>query len=88
VNRPDARHHAIVYTTPNPPSALPGEHIKRESIKIYPGGTETLHLASRINFSKIYTVKHNLKVKNIGVVPNVYMNWVELYVDESTGSRS
>jgi hypothetical protein len=87
VNRPDAGHHAIAYMTARAPNPLPDEQLNRHSIKIIPRGGEQLHAASRINFSKIYTVEHNLKVKSIGVVPDEYLAWVKLYCQESTGLR-
>jgi hypothetical protein len=68
-----------------PPNALPGENLVKYPIKIDPRGNEQLHFASRINFSKVYTVEHNLKVKAIGVVPKEWLAYVKLYWEEAMG---
>lgn len=83
VERSDAREHAIAYTGDYPPLPLPGENMDRHAIKIEPRGGNILNERSRINFSKIYTIEHNLKVKNIGSVPKEYMSWVSYYYRQS-----
>lgn len=79
VRRADATHHAIAYTSKNPPLPVEGENIDRTPIKIEPRGGNVLTSMSRINFSKVYTIEHKLKVKNIGSVPAEYMAWVTYY---------
>lgn len=46
--------------------------MKPQTIRINPDvRTEVLSPMSRINFAKVYTIEHNVKVRNIGVVhPN------------------
>jgi len=64
-----------------------GEQLNKYPIKINPRGGERLHEASRINFSKVYTVEHNLKVKSIGLVDDDYLAYVKLYWEEAMGWR-
>jgi len=52
----------------NPPELLPGEQITKQPLRVTPTGAETLESASRVNFGKVYTVEHNVKVLDIGVV--------------------
>lgn len=63
--------HAIVHTGRLPPLPLPGEAEAEflTSIRVdsdVPG--QSLHPASRVDFGKLYTVEHNMKVKPYGVV--------------------
>jgi hypothetical protein len=63
--------HAIVHTGRVPPLPRPGEAGAEflASIRVdsdVPG--QELHPASRVNFGKVYTVEHNIKVKPYGVV--------------------
>lgn len=82
VGRADAQDHAIVYTSDSPPEPLIDEDIVKRPIKVEPRNNENLTPESRVNFSKLYTVEHNLKVKNIGVVPEEWMSWVIHYYNE------
>ena len=68
VNRPDMKYHAIVYTGSHAPEALPGEELDLPPIRIRAERGEALQPQSRINFSKIYTIEHNVKVKEVGRV--------------------
>jgi len=59
-----AEHHAIIYTSKNP-VYLPGESgIILKPLKVKPDDWEfgILDKASRLNYAKIYTVEHNVKV--------------------------
>lgn len=68
--------HAIVYTTKQPPRPLPGESpapdeapLRSALIRVKPDDrTDKLSPTSRINFGKVYTIEHNTKVRNFGVV--------------------
>ncbi|KAE8447978.1 hypothetical protein EG329_009901 [Mollisiaceae sp. DMI_Dod_QoI] len=59
--------HAIIYTGAKPPAPLPGESSLLESVQVT-GKTprDMLLPESRINYAKIYTVEHNVKVFFIG----------------------
>lgn len=60
--------HAIIYTGDRPPQQLNGEAtLKKAPIKmISKNPRHKLEPASRINYAKIYTVEHNVKVCFIG----------------------
>lgn len=82
VGRVDMQHHSIAHTTPEAPSPLPNERLVKKPIYIDTRRTgEVLNAESRVNFSKLYTIEHNLKVKEIGIVPPGWMTWVSHYYD-------
>lgn len=68
--------HAIVHTGRDPPQPLAGEAPIRgeqpmisKSIRVDPDAMGTkLDLQSRIDFGKVYTIQHSLKVKSFGMV--------------------
>lgn len=70
--RPDVerREHAIVYTGRKEPSPEPGEQRSAlAAIRVEPEtSTQLLDARSRINFGKLFTIEHNLKVKPWGTV--------------------
>ena len=62
--------HGIAYLEGTKPMQLEGEPklgFPPVRIKLHAEG-ETLHSASRINYSKLYTVEHNVKVFILGAV--------------------
>jgi hypothetical protein len=63
-------HHAIVYTTDKAPTELPRESkLPNALIRLTPKShTDVLEPSSRLNYAKVYTVEHNLKVCFIGRV--------------------
>jgi hypothetical protein len=65
INRDD---HAIIYSGETAPRPLPGEpKFLKSPIRIIPKAPgEKVPKESRINYAKIYTVEHNVKVKFIG----------------------
>lgn len=59
--------HAIIYTEDNPPRAIPGERFVKQPVKVQPKTPrDKLEPISRLNYAKIYTVEHNVKVLFIG----------------------
>jgi hypothetical protein len=60
--------HAIIYTGKTAPKPLPGElEFLKSPIQIIPKiPREKLEKESRVNYAKIYTVEHNVKVRFIG----------------------
>jgi uncharacterized protein DUF6590 len=63
------RHHSIIYTQDEPPEPLPGEVLTKKAIHVkakHKGAG--LQPTSRLNYSKIYTVEHNIPVADIGEV--------------------
>jgi hypothetical protein len=66
----DAEDHAIIYTGSEIPRELPGEpKLLKKPIRVKLNSRrEKLRPESRINFAKIYTVEHNVKVSFIGEI--------------------
>lgn len=62
--------HAIIYTGSSAPREIEGEApLKLRSIRVLPNTPrDKLEKESRINYAKIYTVEHNVKVHFIGHV--------------------
>ena len=62
--------HALIYTGATPPPLLLGEEeLEKEPLRIIPTDSSyELDVASRVNFGKVYTVEHNLKVKDVGLI--------------------
>ena len=61
--------HAIVYMDDPVPDPLPGELLSLKPIKLKAKSPRhKLKPQSRINYAKIYTVEHNVKVLFIGEV--------------------
>jgi hypothetical protein len=67
--------HAIIYTGKDEPAAQPGEQPRQgeysmmQGIRVAPRSRQDkLDPLSRINFAKIYTVEHNVKVYDFGDV--------------------
>ncbi|KAK4544655.1 hypothetical protein LTR36_003904 [Oleoguttula mirabilis] len=68
--------HAIVYTGKTAPNQIPAEEPSRGEEGMRPGAiridtfdpADKLDPMSRINFGKVYTIEHYLKVKGLGMV--------------------
>jgi hypothetical protein len=67
--------HAIIYTSDEPPSALSveqpqeGEQGMLQAIRVKPRDeSDPMDPLSRVNFGKVYTVEHNVKVYDYGRV--------------------
>ncbi len=62
--------HAIIYTGDEIPDILAGEEgLTKDALQVIEGSPENLlDPLSRVNFGKVYTVEHNVKVKNVGLV--------------------
>jgi hypothetical protein len=60
--------HAIIYTGKKPPKELDGEHrLTLRPVQVIPKTPrDKLEKESRVNYAKIYTVEHNVKVLFIG----------------------
>jgi len=80
-----AEDHAIVYPTDDPEPDS-DENLSKEPFGIIieePG--ETIDPKSRIDFGKVYTVEHNLKVMNVGRIHSADKNRLLRYFNESMG---
>jgi hypothetical protein len=63
-------HHAIIYTGDKPPTELPGEkRLSNRPIRVV-GDTprDKLFKESRVNYSKVYTIEHDVKVCSVGKI--------------------
>ncbi|PQE23492.1 pfs domain protein [Rutstroemia sp. NJR-2017a BVV2] len=81
-NLPDVQEHTMIYTTEEPPAphsyiAEDGSLVQEQLTKIpirvvreQPDAEGNLDPKSRLNYSKIYTVEHYVRVLNIGMVHN------------------
>lgn len=60
--------HAIIYTGDRPPKPIEGEEAppNRPIQVVSKTHRDKLDKASRVNYAKIYTVEHNVKVQFIG----------------------
>ena len=77
--------HAVIHT--QGPVLLPGEQtLEFQAIRMTPRTPrDKLDDASRINYAKIYTVEHNVKVHFIGVIEEP--SWRILLTDFDTAWR-
>jgi hypothetical protein len=58
--------HAVIYTG-KPPPEIKGENLPNKAIEVLPNtARDKLAPESRVNYSKLYTVEHNVKVHFIG----------------------
>jgi hypothetical protein len=67
----DKRAHSIVYMTDTRPSCLPEEKrdLTKKPVAVEKASDDQkLDIMSRLNFKKIYTIEHNVKVMNVGRV--------------------
>jgi mRNA-degrading endonuclease toxin of MazEF toxin-antitoxin module len=70
----------VIYSTEKPPSILPGEDLDNVAIPVtLEQGEPEFHPTSRVNYSQVYTVQHNVKVKKVGKVSSDDMKWVKRY---------
>jgi len=77
----DASSHAIVYMSNSQPGRLDVEtEMTKESICVDPAtADQKLNPLSRVNFAKIYTVEHNVKVLPVGTVAKKSMHHLRGY---------
>ncbi|KAI1847964.1 hypothetical protein JX266_006077 [Neoarthrinium moseri] len=90
-NKPGVRaeNHGIVYEPPSPPTRLRGEPqhgFDPVRMEIYVEG-ETLVAESRINYSKLVTIEHNINVLFIGRIYGEDFEAVSRAVDECWARR-
>lgn len=64
--------HAVIYMSKDPkasPPAVQGENLGKSPIRVVPKShRDKLDVLSRVNYAKIYTVEHNVKVWFIGEI--------------------
>lgn len=71
----DSAKHAIVYMRGSVPSPKADEpRMTKEPLEVEPARfNERLDEMSRLNFGKVYTVEHNVKVRNVGMISRTSM---------------
>jgi hypothetical protein len=80
-----ASDHAIVHDADKPvPDEAPGERLSKSALRIVlEVEGETLDSMSRIDFGKVYTVQHNIKVMNVGRIHKLDITWLKRNYNES-----
>jgi hypothetical protein len=74
--------HAIIYTNDRPPTLVVGEaNLSKDPIEVIPRTPrDTLEFDSRVNYAKVYTVEHNVKVHFVGqIAPNSRRRFISDY---------
>jgi hypothetical protein len=72
--------HAVIYMVGTSSAAAPDERIVKNPIAVNPAREDQkLHPMSRINFDKIYTIEHNVKVMNVGKVVDDSLHNLSIY---------
>ena len=84
--KPEKEAHAIIYSAHRkngPPAPLPGEEgMKSVAIAVNTATGQDLGDRSRIHCGKPYTIEWNVKVMNVGRVPDNSMAWLRHYWKE------
>ena len=77
----DRNKHTVVYMTGNQPTRLADEHLmNKQPIAVDPASPDQrLHQMSRLDFRRVHTVEHNVKVKDIGQVSQRSMPYLLTY---------
>jgi hypothetical protein len=75
-----AENYAAVYPLGGEPEVGPNENMTKEPfpIKVEEAG-ESIDPTSRIDFGRVYTVEHNIKVLKVGRIPNDFLPRLEEY---------
>jgi hypothetical protein len=77
-NRVQSQHYAVVYAQGSEPLLAPGEMMTKRPISIVvENNLEKLDPMSRLNFGRVYTVEHNLKVSKVGRIAPEHMHVLE-----------
>lgn len=81
-NRPN--NHAAVFPLGGEPKVLGGERLSKEPFPInVEEPTEKIDPLSRLNFGRIYTVEHNIKVRKVGRIPDEHLPRLNEYFEET-----
>lgn len=82
----DRKAHAVIYMTGALPTDLQDKHLMdKEPIAVDPASPDQkLNKWSRLDFRRVHTVEHNVKVKNIGHVAKRSMPYLTNYFKEVT----
>lgn len=81
--------HAIIYTGSQAPQELPDENkLLKKPVRVDTySDSDSLSIASRVNYAKLYTIEHNIKVCFIGKIhkdsEHIFFTEVRRIFDES-----
>ena len=77
----DRQKHTVIYMSGDRPTDLQDSHLMdKEFIAVDPASPDQrLHRMSRLDFRRVHTVEHNVKVKNIGRVSKRSMPYLVSY---------
>jgi uncharacterized protein DUF6590 len=86
----DPSTHAVIFMKNSTPTfGLEEPMMTKEPIAVVPVSPDKkLDSMSRINFAKIYTVEHNVKVKHIGEIDKAYVHRLMGYYSRGGSSRT
>lgn len=74
------RSHTIIHDSTKEPQRVANEkRIVKEPIAVIMTAPETLQVASRLNYAKVHTVEHNVKVMDVGMVHPTSMPFFEAH---------
>lgn len=77
--------HAIVYSASQRPTRLASEvGMTKEALAVETVPGQKLDPMSRANFEKVYTVEHNIKVQQVGMVAKQSLPKLKTYWNEAT----
>jgi hypothetical protein len=86
IDRPDINQHSIIYTSAQgEPAALAGESFINAAIPIDALDNQQLHPSSRVNYSKTYTIEHNVLIKKLGKVQKPHVPYLIEYWKQANG---
>ena len=76
----EEKSHTIVHDCTKHPQLVAGEKgFQKEPIAVVMTPPETLHIASRLNYAKVHTVEHNVKVMDVGMVHPTSMPYFKVH---------
>jgi hypothetical protein len=83
----DQGQHAIIYMQGQAPARLAAETgMVKEPLEVIPAGHQKLDRMSRVNFAKMYTVEHNVKVMDVGKVSQDSLTKLTAYWRTAVGN--
>ena len=79
----DCKQHAVIYMAGERPTDLPDANLMdKEAIAVNPASPDQkLHEMSRLDFRRVHTVEHNVKVKDVGQVSKASMPYLITYFE-------
>jgi hypothetical protein len=88
-NGVQSQYYAVVYAQGSEPLFAPGEMMTKRPISIVvENNLEKLDPMSRLNFGRVYTVEHNLKVSKVGRIAPEDMHALEANFLETIGATN